>query len=341
MPLSSDSCCCSRPARPVVVGAGEAEQLRGEELARVLAGGLLDELEARDVHLLDALAVLHRELARQVDEARVLLGEVREDGGGVAAQDRRDALGDRERVLDQVRRGGDAHRRQGDRQLLARAVGDRAAAGGDDDLRLLLGRGGAAQGVGLDDAEPHGPGGRERQPDEEEGEDESDAALDQAHQGVAETPPPVAVVGAVVAAGAAVTTGAAAVGDGRGDGGGGRRGGDGSGGGRRCGGRRRGARPSSCAAGWPPVASACRASSEGGRIAPAARRASPRRARRKETSVALGETRPSCLGVVLHPAAVGELGDRLLQLRVLVLELRRLRRRPGRCPRSSPAARPA
>ena len=33
-----------------VVGPGEAEQLGGEELARVLAGGLLDEVEPLDVH---------------------------------------------------------------------------------------------------------------------------------------------------------------------------------------------------------------------------------------------------------------------------------------------------
>ena len=89
-------------------------------------------------------------------------------------------------------------------------------------LRLLLRGGGAAQRVGLDDPEPHGLGGGDAEPEEEQGEDESDAALDQAHLGRGGCGGRAGggvVVGAVVATGgAAVATGAAAVGDGCGRG---------------------------------------------------------------------------------------------------------------------------
>ena len=93
----------------------------------------------------------------------------------------RELGGDLDRVLDQVRRDGDRRRGLGDRELDPVAVGDRAAAGGHDDLRGLLGGGGLAQRVGLDDAEPAGAQAGEGEHAQEDREEEADPPLDQPH----------------------------------------------------------------------------------------------------------------------------------------------------------------
>ena len=60
-------------------------------------------------------------------------------------------------------------------------VGDRPAPRGDLDVRLLLGDRGALERPGLDDAEPGGLGRADREREQEDGEEEADAALDQLH----------------------------------------------------------------------------------------------------------------------------------------------------------------
>ena len=67
------------PGQALVVGAGEAEQLRGHPVARVDPLGLVDELEPLDAQLLDAVrARLGGMLARELDEAGVAARELLE-----------------------------------------------------------------------------------------------------------------------------------------------------------------------------------------------------------------------------------------------------------------------
>ena len=169
----------ARQAR--ALGADAAEQLGGEEVARVGAARLGDELEALDLHPLDAPGADRRHAAGEVGEAGVAAGELAQQRVLGDAQRLGELGGELGRVLDQVRRGGDRHRGLGDGELDPVAVGDRAAAGGDLDLRLLLGRGGLAQRVGAHDAEPAGADAGEGQHAQEDREEEADPPLDQPH----------------------------------------------------------------------------------------------------------------------------------------------------------------
>ena len=155
------SCRASTRARTaLVVGADDAEQLRGHPLARVDALELGDELEPLDLAAPGRGARRRRDVAGEVDEAGVAAGERRRISSSGLSSSAAKLRGDSGGVLDQVRRRGDRHRRLRDRELGAIAVDDRAAAGGDDDVGLLLGRGGLLERAGLDDAEPGGPGRR-------------------------------------------------------------------------------------------------------------------------------------------------------------------------------------
>jgi hypothetical protein len=78
-------------------------------------------------------------------------------------------------------RDGDRRRGLGDGELDPVAVGDRAAAGGDDDLGGLLRGGDLAQRVGLDHAEPRGAEPGEAEHAQEDGEEEADPSFDQPH----------------------------------------------------------------------------------------------------------------------------------------------------------------
>ena len=144
----------SRPAEAVAVGAGHAEQLRGHPLARVEALELGDELEALDLHPLDAARSRGPHVAREVGEAGVAAGELAQQLVLGLAEDRRQARGDRRRVLDQVGRGGDRERGLRDGELGALAVEDRPAPRRHGDVGLLLGDGRLLERARLDDAEP-------------------------------------------------------------------------------------------------------------------------------------------------------------------------------------------
>ena len=123
-----------------------------------------------------------RHVAGEVDEARVAADELAQEVVLVAAEQRREAAAPSRRVLDEVRRGGDGDGGLGDGQLDAVAVHDRAAAGGDDDVGHLLRGRGAPERVGLDEPEPAGAAAGEQQHGEEDGEEEPDASLDDAHR---------------------------------------------------------------------------------------------------------------------------------------------------------------
>ena len=148
---------------PGAVGADVAEQLRRHPVARVLAAVLRDELEPLDVELLRAQRPLGRHAAGEVDEAGVAAHELAQQLVLGPAEDAARAGRRPRRVVDQVRRGRDRLRGLGDRQLDAVRVADRAAAGGDDDVGLLLGGRGGLERVRPHDAEPAGAGaGRAR-----------------------------------------------------------------------------------------------------------------------------------------------------------------------------------
>jgi hypothetical protein len=72
-------------------------------------------------------------------------------------------------------------RRLGDSELGPVHVGDRAAARGDDDVGLLLGRGGLFERVRAHDAQPAGAGAGQEEHAEEDREEQADAPLDQPH----------------------------------------------------------------------------------------------------------------------------------------------------------------
>ena len=120
------------------VGADVAQQLGGHPRARVVAVVLRDELEALDAELARALGAAHRDLLGEVDEAGVVPDELLEDVLLRLAERAGQLPGGLVRAVDQVRRRGDRHRRMGDGELVAVRVGDRAAAGGDDEVVLLL-----------------------------------------------------------------------------------------------------------------------------------------------------------------------------------------------------------
>ena len=145
------------PGQAVAVGADVAEQLRGHPVARVVAAVLGDELQPGDARASAPRSARRGgDAARQVDEAGVAAGELAQDPVLGLAEHRGELARRVGRVLDQVRGRGDRLRRLGDGELDAVDVGDRAAPGGDVDVGLLLGRRGALERVGLDDAEPGG-----------------------------------------------------------------------------------------------------------------------------------------------------------------------------------------
>ena len=126
-------------------------------------------------------ALLGGDAAAEVDEPGVASASLRSSlssGTPISGASSRRGL---RRVLDQVRRGGDVDRGLGDREVDAVDVGDRAAPRGDRDVGLLLGDRGALERAGLDHAEPRGLGRADREQDEEDGEEEPDAPLDELH----------------------------------------------------------------------------------------------------------------------------------------------------------------
>ena len=170
-----------QPRQALVVGADGAQQLRGHPLARVLAAELGDELEPLDLERLDLAAARGGHVAGDVDEAGVAARELAQDLVLGLAEQPGDLRGDLRGVLDEVRRGGDRHRRLGDGELGARAIGDRAAARGHDQVGLLLGGRGLLERARLDDAEPGGAGRADDEQGQEDREEQPDPALDQLH----------------------------------------------------------------------------------------------------------------------------------------------------------------
>ena len=169
------------PRQAGALGADAADQLGGEEVARVGAAVLGDELEPLDLHPLDAPRADRGHAVGEVGEAGVAARELLEELALGRAQGARELGGDLGRVLDQVRRHGDGRRGLGDGELDPVAVGDRAALGGDGDLRGLLGRGDLAQRVGAHHPEPAGAQAGEREHGEEDREEEADPSFDQPH----------------------------------------------------------------------------------------------------------------------------------------------------------------
>ncbi len=169
------------PRQAPAVGADGAEQLRGHPLARVDARELGDELEPFDLELLDLARPVGGHVAREVGEPGVAARELAQELVLGLVDHAGEPGGEAGRLLDQVRRRGDRHRRLGDGQLGAAAVGDGAAPGGHDQIRLLLGGRGGLERAGLDDAEPGGLAGADDEQSQEDREEQSDAALDQLH----------------------------------------------------------------------------------------------------------------------------------------------------------------
>ena len=131
------------------------------------------------MQLRDLVAEGRVELAAQVDEPLVLVGQQRQQLALVAAQQRRQPRRHGHGVLDQHRVGEHRGRLLGDRQLDAPAVGDGAAAGRDLQVLDLLGGRALGQGVGLDRAQPGRAHGGQAQKQEEDGEEESDPAVEE------------------------------------------------------------------------------------------------------------------------------------------------------------------
>ena len=138
--------------------------------------------DALDAELLDLVAVGGVELALEVDEPLLAIGEDLQQLVLGLAEQRRELGGDARRVLDQERVGEDGRGVLGDRELEAVPVADRAAPGGDGEVLLLLGHRPLLERAGLDRAEPGGAHDHGGEQDQEDGEEQADPALDQPHR---------------------------------------------------------------------------------------------------------------------------------------------------------------
>ena len=116
-----------QPGQPRVVGADQAEHLRGQEALRVGALRLGHRADALDPELLHLVTARGVHLALEVDEPGLLVGELAQQLVLGPLEKRRQLRGHLHRVLDQERICEDSHGILRDGQLHVVAIDDRAA----------------------------------------------------------------------------------------------------------------------------------------------------------------------------------------------------------------------
>ena len=146
---------------------------------RVGAAFLRQEAEPDDVLRLEELGLLGVGLPFQVDEALRTVGEKRQEILRVEVERDRDPFGHFLGVADLLRVRIDGGRLLADRECSARAVVDRAAAGGNRDRLPVLARGERVQAARADTLEPRGADERGGEDEREDGDHEPDPAVDE------------------------------------------------------------------------------------------------------------------------------------------------------------------